>query len=524
MKHVKIYSLIAAAASVMFISSCSKKELDEVNLNPNNPADVSAKFILTDMMTSTAFSVVGGDFSTYSSVYLEHEAGVWGQTYNAEVRVGEPIQATTYNNTWNSVYANIKSLKIAIAKTSDGGAEEGNDVTCGIAKVLLAYNLGVATDFFGDTPFSESGVIDENGSPLILQPKIDKQSELYPQIQTLLDEAIVLLDGTDAIGAIGGQDLIYGGNKALWKKAAYGLKARYLMHTLKISTDVDGDMGEILDYIDNSFVDVSEQMMFDKYDGSGNINPLYGYSSARDGLAISASLANKFKTLEDPRGEQAFMEYIDPEPYFATISLDEAIDDYAAPNGTPTQQQYTYGISVAEYAATAPTMLLSYHELMFLKAEALARLNQTTDAKAALKEGVINAFANFENSLNATEDLIGMGFTPNLSEAVATTYFDNKIGARFDAEPLKEIMLQKYLAFYGASGESTEAFNDYRRLKAMGESDFIGLENPLNATNKFPLRFTYGNSDVSANPSVKAAYGDGNYVYTENVWWAGGTR
>ncbi len=46
-------------------------------------------------------------------------------------------------------------------------------------------------------------------------------------------------------------------------------------------------------------------------------------------------------------------------------------------------------------------------------------------------------------------------------------------------------MLQKYLAFYGASGESTEAFNDYRRLKALGEEDFIGLANPLNAQNNF---------------------------------------
>ena len=34
----------------------------------------------------------------------------------------------------------------------------------------------------------------------------------------------------------------------------------------------------------------------------------------------------------------------------------------------------------------------------------------------------------------------------------------------------------------------------------------------------------YGNSDVVSNPEVKAAYGDGQYVYSEPVWWAGGTR
>ena len=41
---------------------------------------------------------------------------------------------------------------------------------------------------------------------------------------------------------------------------------------------------------------------------------------------------------------------------------------------------------------------------------------------------------------------------------------------------------------------------------------------------KFPLRCPYGNDDTTTNPNIQAAYGDGQYVFTENVWWAGGTR
>lgn len=59
-------------------------------------------------------------------------------------------------------------------------------------------------------------------------------------------------------------------------------------------------------------------------------------------------------------------------------------------------------------------------------------------------------------------------------------------------------------------------------MKGMNEN-FITLSNPLNAT-KFPLRYSYGNSDTTANPEVKAAYGNGDYVYSEPVWWAGGSR
>lgn len=520
MKRIKIISLFLIAIWAMFITSCSKKELDKVNENKNNPADVQAKFILTDLITSTAFSVVGGDISLYSSIYIEHETGVYGQTYNADTRTGEPVSATTYNNSWGSIYNNIKALKIVIAKTSEGGAEAGNNATCGIAKLLLAYNLGVLTDFFGDVPFGESGLTNPDGSPAFMQPQIEKQSDLYPQIQSLLDEAIVLLQGDDeaASGPMGDQDLIYDGDQELWMKAAYGLKARYLMHTLKLTTDLDGDLNKILDYVSKSFESPDEELAFNIYDGSTNINPLFGYSNARDGLGASKSLLTKFKELNDPRGEQSFMDY-----NFEQLTLDEVFA-LAPPNGSPVQKQYEYPISMAEYATTAPTLLLSYHELMFLKAEALVRLNQNGDAEPVLKDAIITAFANLERSLHSTDDSYGLGASIDLSEDVATDYFTNEVLPRFNANALKETMLQKYLAFYGASGEATEAFNDYRRLKAMGEADFIPLDNPLNAQNKFPLRFPYGSSDVSANPSIKTAYGDGSYVYTENVWWAGGTR
>jgi hypothetical protein len=38
------------------------------------------------------------------------------------------------------------------------------------------------------------------------------------------------------------------------------------------------------------------------------------------------------------------------------------------------------------------------------------------------------------------------------------------------------------------------------------------------------MRFTYGADDVTTNLNIAEAYGDGSYIYTENVWWAGGTR
>ena len=172
---------------------------------------------------------------------------------------------------------------------------------------------------------------------------------------------------------------------------------------------------------------------------------------------------------------------------------------------------------------TAPTLLISYHEVKFLEAEALCRLGGRNDeAKAALKDAVVAAFANLENSVaNAADYWLG-GDADFLGDAVAEAYFEDEVAPLFAANPLKETMIQKYLAFFGASGESLEAYNDYRRMKGANEN-LVELKNPLNS-NKFPLRFGYGADDVLANVAIKEAFGDGQYVYSEPVWWAGGSR
>ena len=106
-----------------------------------------------------------------------------------------------------------------------------------------------------------------------------------------------------------------------------------------------------------------------------------------------------------------------------------------------------------------------------------------------------------------------------ITEEEANSYFDNTVEATYTNEPLKTTMIQKYFALWGASGEATESYNDLRRMTAPTES-FIQLQN----TKPFPLRCPYGNSDTTTNAEVKAAYGNGQYVYNEKVWWAGGNR
>jgi len=213
----------------------------------------------------------------------------------------------------------------------------------------------------------------------------------------------------------------------------------------------------------------------------------------RDYYSASQSLHDKLVARGDPRDNVFF----EPHP-----DAGGAVE--FAPNGTANQVQGFYSISAIS-TITAPTYLLSYHELEFLKAEAYVRTGNLALAEAALRKAVTAAFQ---------KENIG------LTAANADSYFNTSVSPRFNSNPLSEVMNQKYIAFY--EEEASEAYNDYRRLKAMGD-DVIHLDNPLN-TNRFPMRFSYASSDVTTNFNIRDAYGDGMYVYTEEVWWAGGTR
>src|SRR5665647_3939862 len=149
------------------------------NYIKSSRSDNICQYILADVITSTAFNVVGGDFNTYASAYVEHEVGTDNQLYRAEHRDNEPSAASTFNNVWGSSYAALKNARIAIEKCSVGGKQEGNQVTKGIAEVLAAYNSAIIADMFGDAPYSEAALVNPDGSPKFMNPKIDTQKDIY---------------------------------------------------------------------------------------------------------------------------------------------------------------------------------------------------------------------------------------------------------------------------------------------------------------------------------------------------------
>jgi hypothetical protein len=477
MKNIKI--TITAIMALFLFQACSEDKMDDINKNVNNPSDMESRLIITDVMVNTAFSVTGADASFYAGVYSELSAGNHNQMYNAQVRRADPQLSSTYNNGWNNSYEQLRTLGIIIDKCTVGN-EQGNYQTLGVAQILLAYNLSVLTDLFGDVPYTEAGK-----PGIIFQPKVDKQEAIYLDIFKRLNEGIANLQKTTTYASLGSQDVIYGGNSAKWIKAANGLLARYTMRLSLRKADYQG----VINYVNASFATVDDEM---KLAVSGVPNPFARFELNRSAISVAKSFYDTMKANgpADARTEAFFTKKAG-----VVVPFDNSKEDI--------EGQGVYSISALMSEAN-PIYLMSYHELLFLKAEAQARLG-LAEAQTTMNAAIKAAYTKKQ--------------VVTFTAAQADTYIAS-IPALTGNALLKKIMVEKHISFY--ENEGIESYNDIRRLQALGNGDLIPLVNPKPAL--FPQRFSYGQSDVASNANIKDLYGDGSYVYTEKVWWAGGTR
>jgi hypothetical protein len=129
------------------------------------------------------------------------------------------------DSAWNLLYVNF----LTQARIAQNKALEANNFKMlAVSQIVEAHAIGTATSLWGDIPYSEFKILDPSN-----KPKFDKQSLVYSQLQTLLDEAIANLTKSGAIPTT--LDIYYAGNTSRWTQLAYSLKARYFLHTKKYS-------------------------------------------------------------------------------------------------------------------------------------------------------------------------------------------------------------------------------------------------------------------------------------------------
>ncbi len=515
-KMNKIFGLATATALALSAASCSEDTMDRINVDNAHPAAevVDAKYQVTDAIVASVYSTNCGMFSWYASIFTEQTFGTANnQAKNAELRnVNETAAASTYDNEWNSTYLNLNNIKQMIEKCEEGGKSAGQDDIKAVGQILEAYNWGILTDLFGDIPCSEALNGDSTSSP-----KIDKQEDIYKLIFQLLDSAIATIDSYDGANNMGSQDVLYAGNTQKWQALAYALKARYQLHILGRAADKDAQLRLVKESAQKAEALGFQGADLDIFTGyaSGATNPWTAYWLSRDYIGSTTTVDNLLLSREHPF-----------EPYYnCDLYGNEDVATLATP-GDEALATETYAVNCpywlyTGYIGKVSAHLFSASELFFILAEAQARLGE--DATVAFNAAVTASFKDLATS-TLEDDLISA--YPDL----AYQYLEGPTAEKFQANPLSEILTQKYIA--QMRDEQVETYCDMRRCRYIDGSYPVAMVNPKNTNsagaNRWPLRFPYGSSDVTSNPNVTSAFGSGNdagmYIFTENVWWAGGSR
>ncbi len=224
----KLKSILGAV--LVFLASSCESYLD-VNENPNNPQDAPISGLMTNVTYQSALNVFAvGDITSNYVQYLASPN---------PASASDTMEPVSYSGTWFDLYNVMTDLYVMIGKAEESNARH----YLGASQILMALNLGMAVDIFGDIPFSESFNFET------VTPVYDNDEMLYGQVLGYLDQGIQNLQGETTI-SIGADDFIYNGDIDKWMAFAYMLKARYMIH---MKGGAGYNASEVLSAVDNAF-------------------------------------------------------------------------------------------------------------------------------------------------------------------------------------------------------------------------------------------------------------------------------
>jgi len=470
----KIYIVLALAAG---FASC-KKELANINKNPNGTENPQPDYLLTaaEKLTSDAYWGVDNNMNS-SLLFVQH----W-----AKIQYTDPDRYILNNGSfvtlWNTLYGqSITDLNKVISIAAD----QQNNNYKGVGLALRAWAFQLLTDAYGDIPYKQAGNIDS-----ILTPAYDAQEDVYKGLLADLKTAQAALDPSGP--AIQG-DPVYSGNIGSWKKFVNSLRLRIALRIAdrdpdvaqQVFTDIQAEGGGYI----SSNIEIAQLV----YQASPNQNPVSNIFDTRQDYRISKTIVDRLAALNDPRL-----------PVYATVTDDAPHGYVGVPNGLLTADANSLGLSKTSKpgayfrAPSAPAVIISYAEVLFDLSEAVSRGFITGDAADLYKQAVLASLAQY-----------------GITDATTTGNYLAQPAVQYNAGNYKKsIGEQKWIALFG---QGLEAFAEWRRL------DYPQLTPAVAGTlgGKMPLRFIYPGSEQTLNGDsyTKAVEHQGPDLLITKLWF-----
>ena len=461
MKRLYISSIAILLLTFGTMTSCTK-DFEEINTDPNNPVSISPSLLLPNAI-QVAVDRYWGHSTRYQRLNID-AAMCWIQHLSRNIYINAEgdsyeIPLTISSGTWNSIY-NESLINFERVKTlSIEGAEFENSNYLGIAMTMQAFGFAYLTDVFGPIPYSEA--LNGTAEEAINSPKYDSMEEVYAGILSDLMEANDHLStsGPEVVG-----DILFNGDIMKWKRFTNSLALRIAnRQAVKKPAESKAIMAQILsDPVKYPIIESNDQTAeLIHFDVIGSRNKMFDVFSTRSDWNISSTLIDKLLELEDDR----ITVYAQP--------LDDG--SYAGlPNGLTDAAAGTYNASVIglKYLdPAAPSVLMTYAEVEFIKAEAALDGDIDGDAEAFLESAIKASFQ--QQGLVMPDDYM----------------------SRIGGTTKESIMTQKWIALFG---QGVEAWNEYRRtgypvMPAPNANSAFSNEGIL------PTRIEYPTSEYSLN-------------------------
>jgi len=475
---------------VILMISCKKNEFLDINHDPNNPTTVPISKLLPTAVKSlgSALAMGNGGNAGISEILNEY-------THQITQRADVDQYGATGNNffigtAWPFFYQGTLANLEQIIKD---GTEAGNLRYVGIAKILKAYTYSQLVDIFGDVPFSEAEKLKEG----IKYPKFDDDATIYPQLFTILDEAIGNLNNTSAANVLrpGADDVIYGGNVTNWIKAANTIKLKLYTQIRKVK-NVTAEVTALVNSPTTLISATAESFVipYGPVGATDDRNPGFGDYFAAQRLNFISPWFYEILKGYNPKINTGI---VDPRiPYYIYNQLNATqptregnpteyrdgpfvtiIFGSAGPNRDHNQQNsislmgiYPVGGKYDNGSATpaagtsgtgaAPYRLITYADRLYLEAELINTGVITGDARATLKAAIEESFKQVDYVVTKT----GATGVPVLVGSPAVTTYVNAMLTQYDAgdnnRRLEMIMTQKWISSFGSQ---VDQYTDYRR-------------------------------------------------------------
>lgn len=473
-KSISIFSLF-----LFLITFSCTTDFEEINTDPNRIDRISPGTLLNPIIYGvSSFGTSRADAWTFQlmQVALPFPSAAGGiHRYDISEAAG--------NSTWNTYYRwliNIKEMKEAAIAASDPNYEA-------IALTLNAWVYSQLTDSFGDIPFEEASRAEDG----IFRPKFNTQKEIYTAILSDLERANLLFDNTRPM--VFGEEILFGNNVNRWRKFTNSLHLRLLLRVSnKSEMNSYSKMATIInDPVNYPVFENTQESAILRITGvTPNLSPWGRAIDFTTFRSIADFFVESLNGLNDPRR----MRFMTPARELDGVTQ---IGYKGIPSGFESNESGFDFIpsnhNIALVQAPMISLLLTYAEVEFIKAELAQKGHINTDAKNHYESGVKAAMEQWNVSIPAD-------------------YFENP-NAAYDGT-MERIMLQKYLALY---------FNDYQQWFEYRRTGLPVLpKNPGMLNNQqLPVRFRYPvdvqiNNTDNYNEVVSRIGGDNINI---KVWW-----